>query len=115
MKLTKNLVAEAAITAYSIVKFGSTDDFAALAAAATDSLMGVSGGFAAASGDRIDVQLAGEAEIMLAGAVTRGGPVTANAAGLGVAGATTNRIIGFALMSGVSGDVIRVMLAQHTS
>lgn len=116
--LTKNLLAEAAINAYRIVKFGSTDDYVVQGAAATDSLIGVVEGVAPAIGERCDVVMAGIAEIVLGGAVTRGGPVTANATGQGVAAApaagANNRVIGHALMSGVAGDVIPVMLAPHS-
>lgn len=112
--LVKQYVAEAAITANSIVKPGTTDEFMALGAAATDFLIGVTEGIAAATGDRVDVVHAGIAEVKLAGTVTRGDDVTANASGLGVAGASTNRAIGYALMSGVSGDIIKVLIAPHT-
>lgn len=112
--LIKQYVAEAAITANSIVKFGTTDDFMALGAAATDSLVGLTEGFAAALGERVDVVHAGIGEVKLAGTVARGAGVTANAAGLGVAAASTNRAIGYALMSGVSGDIIKVLIAPHT-
>lgn len=112
--LVKNKVAEAAITANSIVKPGSTDDAVVLAAAAGDSAIGVTEGIAAAAGERVDVVMAGIAEVKLAGNVTRGGGVVANASGLGVAAASTNRAIGYALQSGVTGDIVEVLIAPHT-
>lgn len=112
--LTKSYTAEAAINAYRIVKFGTTDDVVIQGAAATDSLIGVVEGVAPASGERCDVVMAGIAEVVLGGSVTRGGLVTSNATGQGVAAApsagTNNGVIGRALMSGVSGDVIPVLV-----
>jgi hypothetical protein len=112
--LVKNKVAEAAITANSIVKFGSTDDFVVLGAAAGDAVIGVVEGIAPAAGERVDVVLGGIAEVKLAGAVTRGGGVVANASGLAVAAAAGNRAIGYVLQSGVAGDIVEVLIAPHT-
>ena len=112
--LVKQYVAEAAIAANRIVKFGTTDEVVIQGAAATDSLMGVVEGVAPAIGERCDVVLAGIAEVVLGGTVTRGGLVTSNATGQGVAPApaagTNNSVIGRALMSGVSGDIIKVLV-----
>jgi hypothetical protein len=107
-------VAEAAVNANRIVKFGTTDEVVIQGAAATDSLIGVVEGVAPAIGERCDVVLAGIAEVVLGGSVTRGGLVTSNATGQGVAAApaagTNNGVIGRALMSGVSGDIIKVLV-----
>jgi hypothetical protein len=113
--LEKEFVAEAAINPYRIVKFGTTDDFVVQGAAATDALIGVVEGVAPALGERCTVVTHGIAEIKLGGTVARGGPVTSDATGQGVAAApaagNNNRIIGFALASGVSGDIVNVLLA----
>ena len=113
--MTKNFVAGGAIPAGSIVKFGADDNTVVVGAAASDPLLGVVESFDVASGERCDVVTHGIAEVKLAGTVTRGGPITSNASGAGVAAApaagTNNRIVGFALASGVSGDVIPVQLA----
>lgn len=117
--LTKAFVAEAAINAYRIVKFGSTDDYVIQGAAAADALIGVVEGVAPAIGERCDVVLAGAAEVKLGGNVTRGGLVTSDSTGQGVAaapaGGTNNGVIGRALMSGASGDVILVLLSPGTT
>jgi hypothetical protein len=114
--LTKAFTAGGAIPAFSIVKFGADDRTVVVGAAVSDFLIGVSTSLPAASGERVDVYLAGSAEVVLAGTVTRGDYVTSNAAGAGVAAApaagTNNRVIGIALASGVSGDVIPVLLQQ---
>jgi hypothetical protein len=113
--MTKAFVAGGAIPAGSIVKFGADDNTVIVSAAATDAHIGVVESFDVASGERCDVMTHGIAEVKLGGTVTRGGPLTSNAAGLGVAAApaagANNRLIGFALASGVSGDVIPVQLA----
>lgn len=116
--LTKQFIAEAAISPNTLVKFGSTDDFVAQAVAATDSVIGVFEGFGAngaAAGERVDVVLAGIADVKIGGAVTRGGEVTANASGQAVASTpaagSNNRIAGIALASAVANDIVPVLLA----
>ncbi|HMN55647.1 MAG TPA: DUF2190 domain-containing protein [Ottowia sp.] len=117
--LTKSFVAEAAINTYRIVKFGTTDDAVIQGAAAADALIGVVESVAPALGERCDVVLAGIAEVKLGGGVTRGGLVTSDGTGQGVAAApaagANNGVIGRALMSGVSGDVIPVLLSPGTT
>jgi len=112
--LVKQFIAEAAINANRIVKFGTTDEVVIQGAAATDSLIGVVEGVAPAIGEHCDVTLAGIAEVKLGGNVTRGGLVTSDGTGQGVAAApgagTNNGVIGRALMSGVSGDIIKVLV-----
>ena len=117
--LIKNFSAEAAIAAYRIVKFGADDDSVVQAAAVGDSLLGVvdqPGG--AALGDRCDVVLAGITEVEFGGIVARGGAVTTDADGKAVAAApatgVNNNVIGYALVSAVSGDVAPVRLAPHS-
>lgn len=117
--LTRPFNAEGTIVSNSFVKFGSDDDTVVQAAAATDSIIGAVNmvappGSSAASGARLDVEVTGIVDIKLGGTVTRGGFVTSDASGLGVAAApsagTNNRIAGIAQASGVSGDIIPVLL-----
>jgi hypothetical protein len=114
--MTKQFIAEAAIAAFRIVKFGTTDELVVQGAAATDALIGVVEHVAPAIGERCDVVMSGIAEITLGGTVARGGPLTSDATGRAVAAApaagSNNRLIGFALASGVVGDVIPVQIAQ---
>lgn len=116
--LTKQFVAEAAIAAHRIVKFGTTDDYVVQAAAVGDASFGVVEGVAPDAGERCDVVVSGVAELKLGGTVARGGPITSDASGQGVAAApaagVNNRVIGYALASGVSGDVIPVQIAPST-
>ncbi len=112
----KQYTAEAAVGANLIVKPGSTDDYVAQAAAATNLLMGVSGNIAAGAGERIDIVKKGIADVIYGGTITRGDPITSDANGKAVtaapaAGANV-RIIGFAEVSGVSGDIGSVRISQ---
>ncbi len=113
--LTKSYLAEGTINPFRIVKPGANDYGVLQGAAATDFLVGVTTEVDASSGERVDVIHEGIADLKLGGTVTRGGPVTSDASGQGVAAApgagTNNRIIGFAVISGVSGDIIPVQLA----
>ena len=113
--LNRNNTAEGAIAAYRIVKPGAADGGVLQAAAATDFLMGVCESVGPASGERCDIVKAGIADVEFGGAVTRGGPVTADASGKGVAPApaagSNVRIIGFAEVSAVSGDIAPVLIA----
>lgn len=113
--LVKQFVAEAAINPNRIVKFGSTDDYVVQGAAPGDSLLGIVEGIAPALGERVDVVLGGIAEVKLGtGGITRGAGVTSDATGQGVAAASGNRAIGYALASGVAGDIVRLLIAPHT-
>lgn len=111
--LIKEGTAEGAITKYRIVKFGASDGGYVQAAAAADALAGVYGeNFDVVSGERLGVVKAGIADVEFGAAVTRGQPLTSDANGRAVpaapaAGANV-RLIGFAEVSGVSGDVGQV-------
>lgn len=117
--MTKQYVAEAAIAAWRIVKFGSTDNYVVQSDAVGDSLIGVVEGVAPAAGERCDVVMAGIAELTLGGSVTRGALLTTDANGKGVtaapAGGTNNSVIGRALKSGASDDIIPVLLGPGTT
>lgn len=110
--LTKSFTAGGTIAKHSIVKFDADDDTVIVGAAATDKLIGVALE-AATVGLRVEVQLAGIGEVVLGGTVARGAAVTSGAAGVGVdlaAAATIKTAIGRALASGVTGDVIPVLI-----
>lgn len=113
--LTKAYNATATIGPGLFVKFSGSGSVAP-AAAATDSIIGASRpGVTAASGDRVDVQHVGIADIVAGGTITRGGLVTSDSAGKAVASApstgTTDRSCGIALESAAAGDIIPVLLA----
>ena len=104
----KTYNAGAAIAPNTLVKFGASDNVVIPAAAATDDIIGVTvDGVAAAINERVDVVLSsGVANVKIAGVIARGKGVTSNATGQGVIGATGNRIVGYAAISGVAGDII---------
>lgn len=112
--LTKNFNATGAIPAYSLVKFGANDGEVVAAAAATDKIIGVTTEIAAASGERCDVQVDDIGFVLLGGTVTRGDLITSDVNGAGVTAApaagVNNRILGIAMKSGVSGDIIDVLI-----
>lgn len=113
--LTKTFIADVAIGARRIVKFGSSDSNITLcgAAPATAGMLGVSDRAGdAVAGDRVDVIMDDIAEVVLGGTVTRGDPLTSDASGAAVtanpAAGVNVYIVGMAMMSGVAGDIIDV-------
>jgi hypothetical protein len=113
--LKKNYIAGASgITPYSIVKFSGSGTVV-LAAATADLAIGVTDAFCNPNqGDRLDVMHIGIAQVQLGGAITRGNQVTSDANGHGVVLAS-GISIGVALESGVSGDIIPVLLCIASS
>jgi hypothetical protein len=117
-ELFKSFTAGGAINAYRIVKL-STATTAVAAAAATDSLIGVSADLTVASGERVDVLLEGIAFVEAGAAVTIGAQVTSDSVGRCVTAApaagVNNRVIGIAMEdASAAGDVIRVLLSPCT-
>ena len=86
------------------------------AAAVSDKLTGVSTDISSAINERCDVILGGIADVLYGGVVTRGDLLTSDASGRAVVAApvagANNRIIGFALVSGVLNDVGSVDISQ---
>lgn len=120
-ELVKAFNAGGAIASNTLVKFGSDDDTVVAAAAASDSVIGAVGlvaapGLGAVSGDRVDVQIDGIADVKAGAAVTRGALLIADASGRVItATATTGsnvRTVGVALASATAAnDIIPVQLA----
>lgn len=114
--LTKSYIAEAAVTKRRIVKLGTADGKVLQGAAATDAIFGVSTEIDAAINERCDVHLAGMVEVEVGGTIARGDPITADANGKAVkavpATGVNNRIVGWADVAAVSGDVFDMLLAQ---
>lgn len=111
----KTYTAEGAIGAYCIVKPGANDYGVAPSSAVGDALLGVTTEIAAADTERCDVIHNGTALVQLGGTVARGDPITSDASAHGVKAApvagTNNSVIGRAVVSGVSGDIIPVLLS----
>ena len=113
--LTKAFLAGAAIAKNTIVKFDGTDDTVIVATANTDLPIGIALEAAAAAGDRIDVAVAGIADVKAAGAISRGDYVVSAAAGEGVAGtgsAAKQQAIGIAMLGVADNDIFPCMIAR---
>jgi Uncharacterized conserved protein (DUF2190) len=116
--LAQNYTADAAIGNNRIVKLGTADRNVAVAAAATDSLLGVVNEMppGIAIGERVDVVRVGIAWVEAGAAITRGAPITSDSVGRAVTAVpgagVNNRLIGFADEAATAaGDVIRFTLA----
>lgn len=112
--LQKAYLAEAVIAARRIVKHGSADDKIIQGTSATDKLLGVTTEVAAAINEHTDVIKSGMADVEYGGTVSRGDPLTSDATGRAVVAApaagANNRLIGFAEVSGVVGDIGQVWI-----
>jgi hypothetical protein len=113
----KNLTATAAaIEAYRIVKFDSTNKTQVLkAAAATDAPIGVSEGVAVAASERVDVIMSGLAKVTAGAAFNPGQYLTSDSSGRAVAAApsagTNNGIVGIAIEEAVAaGDIVEILV-----
>lgn len=107
--LARTYVATAVVNKHRIIKLASQST-ALQAAAATDKLVGVADSLGADTiGDTFDVILDGVATVELGGNVAVGDLLTADADGKAVVAApaagANARIIGYALVAGVSGDL----------
>lgn len=116
-EFNKGFIAGGAIAAKRLVKFHTADNSVVQAAAVGDFIIGVSD-LAAASAEHVTVVMGGIAIVEYGGAVTRGAQLTTDASGKAVVAApaagTNNRVIGIAMVSGVSGDLGSVLLQPGT-
>lgn len=116
--LTKTFTAENVLMPHRIVAHGSTDGAVIEADSATATMLGVSAEIGADAGGCIDVHLAGMPLVEYGGVIPRGAPLTSNAIGQAIeatpAAGVNHRIIGFASVSGVSGDIVAFNLSLHT-
>ena len=103
----KNFEAEGEIGPYVIVTHGTADYAVKAATGATVALVGTTDELGKLSNGRVAVCTGGIPEVALGGTVAAGDPLTSDASGKAVkATAAGNRILGFALVSGASGDII---------
>ncbi len=114
--LEKSVKAGAAITAFTIAKFGADDDTMIPGAANTDDLVGIFQ-HDALNGAEVRVMTMGISRLKLGtGGIARGALITSDGTGQGIAlagAAGTNvAVIGRALATGVAGDVIPILLSQ---
>ncbi len=115
--IEKSAKCTAAVTAFTIAKFGADDDTFSTAAANSDELIGVFQHDTANAGDEVRIMLEGITRIKLGtGGITRGAMITSDASGQGVAigavAGTNYVVIGKALASGSAGDIVPMLLVQ---
>lgn len=107
----KTYIAGAAVTKRRIVKLGAADGAVVMSAgaASTEFHIGVSTEIDSASGEPCDVIRDGFADVEFGGTVVRGAPVTSDSTGRAVSASPSagvnHRIIGFAEVSSLIGDV----------
>jgi hypothetical protein len=102
----RNYLAPAAIAAFRLVKFGANPGEVAQATAATEALMGVTTLVAPDVGERVDLVKSGLADVTYGGTVAAGDPLTSDGSGKAIkATVAGSRLIGFAEVAGVAGDV----------
>jgi len=113
--IEKSVKGTAAVAAYTIAKFGADDDTMSSATASSEELVAVFQHATSAAGEEVRVMLEGITRLALGGTVTRGGLITSDANAKGVAigavAGTNYAVIGRALASGVSGDIIPMLLS----
>lgn len=102
-----SMIAVSAITANRVLALDATGKVK-LAAANTDTIIGVSDDVDTPAGGVAAVLVEGAVPVKLGGTVAAGDFITAGAGGVGVAG--TGRVVGIALQAGVVGDVIDVLI-----
>ncbi|MCC3246146.1 DUF2190 family protein [Methylocystis sp. WRRC1] len=112
----KSFSITAAAAAKTIVKYTSNRGEVAPATAATDKIAGVIDMGATGAGQMVDVAIDDVHEVTLGGTVAAGDPLTSDANSKAVAATFTSgqmkHVIGFALVSGVAGDVIPFQVSK---
>jgi hypothetical protein len=111
--LIKTFVALSAVAGRTVVTFGAADGQVVAASAVSNPLLGVTEQIGSRDNERVDVIVAGIAEVVAGGSITRGDPLTVNASGQVVTSSVgTDRIIGIAMQNAVANDIIDCLLAQ---
>jgi hypothetical protein len=112
--IEKSVKCTAAVAAFTLAKFGADDDTLSTASASSDDIIGVFQHATSSASEEVRVMLTGISRVKLGGTVARGGWITSDASGQGVAigstAGTNYSALGRALASGVSGDIIPVLL-----
>lgn len=110
--LFRGRVAEGAVERHRIIKAGAGDNSCVKAAAPGDKLLGTSDELDHVAGEIVDMAVGPVPTVRLGGTVAAGDALTSDANGMAVVTTTTgHRIIGFAEMAGVSGDLITYLRA----
>lgn len=108
----KTFTAPTAVPGYTIATLATGANAVETANAGTDALIGVTTSIGTQDNARCDVIMGGIVEVLIGGAVTKGDLLTTDASGHAVTAISTDRKLGIALATGVSGDIIPVFLRQ---
>lgn len=111
--IEKSVIAEEALEAYTIVKFGTDDNKVKKGVSATaDALIGVVQAKAAANA-KVNIMLTGITLVKADAAITRGDLLTSSADGEAKPTTTAkNWVVGMAMASGAAGDLVPALLSQ---
>lgn len=114
--MEKSAKCTAAVAAWTIGKFGADDDTMSTATTpASDSLLGIFQHATTVANEEVRLMHQGISRLKLGGTVTRGQKITCDGSGQGIASAPSAganvHVIGIALASGVSGDIIPCLIA----
>lgn len=112
--IEKSVKCTAAVAAFTIAKPGADDDTFSTATAVSEELVGVFQHLTSAANEEVRLMLTGITRVKLGGTVTRGNFATTDGSGQGLAAAPSagvnNAVIGKFLASGVSGDIVPMLL-----
>lgn len=111
----KSMACAAAIAGRRVVAVGASDFSAVTASAVSSPAIGISEQIGSRLNDTVvDVILEGIAEAVSGGTIARGDRLTSNASGAVIAStAETDRVVGIALQSAASGDIINVLISRR--
>ena len=106
--------AGAAIPAYAIVKFDGNGNVVPCTAD-TDLMIGIADGIGdVASGDRVDVNMDGQPEVIASAAIAAGASISSSAAGTAKTAEAGDVCIAYAVQAAAAaGDIITVQIARH--
>ncbi len=108
----KSYRADADVVKHRLVKAGAADTTIAQATAASSAIMGVADSLGGKAGKVMDVITGGYASVEYGASITRGQPLTSDADGKAVVPTLGGqRIVGFAVTSGDSGDIGTVAIS----
>lgn len=114
--LIKQYVAEDATAQYLIAKAGTTNEKTLKSdAAALDQLGVICQPGTVAIGDRTDITVLGEAEVLCAGNIGAGKSFTSDGAGKAVAANAGERATGIVLEAGAATRIVRCLVTPHTA
>lgn len=114
--LIKTYLSEGANSQYLIAKQGTADNEAAKSDAAAATGLGVvNQPGTIADGERIDITMMGEGEVMCGGTIAAGRSFTSDSAGKAVLATTGQRAVGIVRETGADGRIVPCVVCPHTA